>query len=143
MNLSDEAVMVIASELARIDGYDPEDQHGGLYDLRWSGGPEPEPQGDAWNMDYLPRATRIAKALASQSQHVIAERDHAQACFQSAILQLTAIHAVMKPDRIELPDGRKFEFNNPAIEREMLSALCKRIRAIPDEVAALQRQQKP
>lgn len=56
-------VVAIACELARIDGYNPEDLHGGLYDLRWSGGPEPEPMGDTWNMEYLPKAERIAKAL--------------------------------------------------------------------------------
>lgn len=59
-------VVAIASELARIDGYDPDDMHGGLYDLRWTGGREPEPAGDAWNMDYLPKAERIAVALRAQ-----------------------------------------------------------------------------
>ena len=59
-----EVAVLIASELARIDGYDPEDQHGGLYDLRWSGGPNPEPEGDAWHMDYLPKGERIAAILA-------------------------------------------------------------------------------
>lgn len=53
----------IACALAEADGFDPDDQHGGLYDLRWSGGPAPEPLGDAWTMDYLPRAEQIAKRL--------------------------------------------------------------------------------
>ncbi len=60
-------IAAIASELARVDGYDPDDQHGGLYDLRWSGGPTPEPEGDAWSMDYLPTAERIAKAIANHA----------------------------------------------------------------------------
>ena len=37
----------------------------------------------------------------------------------------------MKPDKVELPDGRVFEFSNPDIEREMLTALCVHIREIP------------
>ncbi len=64
---------LIADELARIDGYDPEDQRGGLYDLRWTGGTEPEPAGDAWTMDYLPKAERIARRLASAQQADIYE----------------------------------------------------------------------
>lgn len=64
----EELAVLIADELARIDGYDPEDPHGGLYDLRWSGGPEPEPAGDAWTMDYLPKAERIARSLTSAKQ---------------------------------------------------------------------------
>lgn len=56
-------VTVIACELAKIDGYGPDDTHGGLYDLRWSSGANPEPVGDAWNMDYFPKAERIAEAI--------------------------------------------------------------------------------
>ena len=63
-----EVATVIATELAKLDGYDPTDPHGGLYDLRWSGGTEPEPQGDAWSMDYLPKAEKIAAALTPQPQ---------------------------------------------------------------------------
>lgn len=62
--MRDRMPALIAARLAADDGYDPEDQHGGLYDLRWSGGPEPEPQGDAWSMDYLPRGEKIAADLA-------------------------------------------------------------------------------
>lgn len=61
-------VRTIACALAREDGFDPDDKHGGLYDLRWSGGPTPEPLGDAWAMDYLPKAERIAAALAGKAQ---------------------------------------------------------------------------
>jgi hypothetical protein len=50
---------------ARIDGFEPEDENGGLYDLRWSSGASPEPLGDAWAMDYLPKGERIANALKS------------------------------------------------------------------------------
>src|SRR5690606_30500832 len=67
MSAQDKLITAIAGELARVDGYDPDDQHGGLYDLRWSGGPTPEPEGDAWSMDYLPTAERIAKAIANHA----------------------------------------------------------------------------
>lgn len=56
----------IACALAVEDGYDPDDKACGLYDLRWSGGTEPELVGDAFTMDYLPRAERIAAILAAQ-----------------------------------------------------------------------------
>ncbi len=53
----------LAAELAKEDGYDINDMNCGLYDLRWSSGTSPEPLGDAWSMDYLPRAERIVAAL--------------------------------------------------------------------------------
>lgn len=62
----DRIALVIAEALAREDGFDPADQDCGLYDLRWSGGVSPEPLGDAWKMDYLPRGERIAAALREQ-----------------------------------------------------------------------------
>jgi hypothetical protein len=58
-----EAARLIACELARIDGYDPEDQDSDLYDVCWSSGSNPEPLGDVWQMDYLPKGERIAAAL--------------------------------------------------------------------------------
>lgn len=62
---ADDQIRVIACALAEIDGYDPKDLNGGLYDLRWSGGASPEPEGDAWHMDYLPKAKKIAAALSA------------------------------------------------------------------------------
>lgn len=62
---ADAQIRAIACVLAEIDGYDPKDLNGGLYDLRWSGGPNPEPEGDAWHMDYLPKAEKIAAGLSA------------------------------------------------------------------------------
>jgi hypothetical protein len=59
----------IACALARMDGYDATDRECGLYDLRWSGGPNPEPEGDAWSMEYLPKGERIAEVIAGHAQH--------------------------------------------------------------------------
>ena len=64
----DKVAALIASELAALDGYDPNDPNSGLYDLRWSGGPTPEPEGDAWNMDYMPKGEHIAAAVAAFMQ---------------------------------------------------------------------------
>lgn len=65
----------------------------------------------------------------------LAERDHWRKRHDRLVEVLTSIHGVMKPEAIELPDGRRYEFNNPEVEREMLTALCERIRAIPKELA--------
>ena len=70
-------------------------------------------------------------ALRARIEGCVIERDHAQASFEHVIRHLAAIHGVMKPGHIKLPDGRIFEFNNPSIEREMLGALCDYIRSIP------------
>jgi len=66
----------------------------------------------------------------------LADRDHWRKRHDRLVEVLTSIHGVMKPEAIELPDGRRYEFNNPAIEGEMFTALCDRIRAIPAEIAA-------
>ena len=58
--------VVIAQELADIDGMDFDD----LHQLRWSGGAVPEPVGDAWSMDYYPKGERIARRLAAQPAQV-------------------------------------------------------------------------
>lgn len=69
--ITDGDIAAIASELARIDGYDPEDEQGGLYHVVWSGQP-PEPMGDVWNLEYMPKAKRIAKALGYHERALIA-----------------------------------------------------------------------
>lgn len=76
----DEAAALIASELAAIDGFDAADDNCGLYDVQWTGGPTPEPLGDAWNMDYLPKGERIAKALAQYESERAAGEDGCVVC---------------------------------------------------------------
>lgn len=60
-----EFIVALANALAQFDGIDVNDPHSGLFDLRWAGGPEPYPLGDAWSMDYEPKARRIAEILAA------------------------------------------------------------------------------
>ena len=62
MATSDELAAMLAHELAEMDGMDEDS----LFELRWSGGPCPEPLGDAWNMDYLPKGERLAAVVERQ-----------------------------------------------------------------------------
>ena len=59
MDKDDDLAALLAHELAQMDGMDED----GLFELRWSGGTCPEPLGDAWNMDYLPKGERLAASV--------------------------------------------------------------------------------
>lgn len=63
------------------------------------------------------------------------EREHERANRDHCVRILTRIHSFMSPADVALPDGRRFEFNNPAIEHDMLKALSDAIRAVPEELA--------
>lgn len=62
MATGDELAAMLAYELAEMDGLDED----GLFELRWSGGACPEPLGDAWNMDYMPKGERLAAIVEQQ-----------------------------------------------------------------------------
>lgn len=64
------------------------------------------------------------------------EKGRARMQFEMAIAQLTAIHSLLTPEDIRLPDGRVFRFDNPDIQREAYRALCQAIRKIPDDINA-------
>lgn len=76
------------------------------------------------------RAGRGAETVA------LNERDRERARVRHLIAVLSGIHGLLVSDHVKLPDGRVFEFSNPALEHEMLYALSKAIRAIPDQIAA-------
>lgn len=59
MDKDDDLAALLAHELAQMDGMD----EAGLFELRWTGGACPEPLGDAWNMDYLPKGERLAASV--------------------------------------------------------------------------------
>lgn len=59
MATNDELAALLANKLAEMDHMDED----GLFELRWSGGTYPEPLGDAWNMDYLPKGERLAASV--------------------------------------------------------------------------------
>lgn len=82
---------------------------------------------DAWRLaDQHKRAAEIYAA----------ERDHAKACYDRAVRILTGIHALLYPARIADHDGRTFEFRSPHVHEQM-QELSDRIRALPDEIAAI------
>lgn len=78
------------------------------------------------------------EAQAAEIERLRAERDNARARFELAAKLLTGIHALLYPPPTTLPDGRTFVFRpeNPG-PHEVLQELSDRIRALPDEIAAI------
>lgn len=70
------------------------------------------------------------------------ERDTARAQKDWVISVLSRIHSFLSPQDVVLPDGRTFEFNNAAIEHDMLKGLTAAIRAIPEKLAEAASQQQ-
>lgn len=57
----DSLILLLAETLAKIEGEDADT----LHQLRWSHDACPEPLGTSWEMDYLPKAEVLAKAIRS------------------------------------------------------------------------------
>lgn len=82
---------------------------------------------DAWQLvDRYKRAAEIYTA----------ERNHAKECYDKAIRVLTGIHALLYPPRTTDNDGRTWAFHSPMVHEQM-QELSDRIRALPDEIAAI------
>lgn len=81
---------------------------------------------------------QVREAQAAGIERLRAERDNARARFELAAKLLTGIHALLYPPPTTLPDGRTFVFRpeNPG-PHEVLQELSDRIRALPDEIAAI------
>lgn len=79
--------------------------------------------------DEIERLQRAAEIYA-------AERDHARACYDRAVRILSGIHALLYPPRFTDNDGRTWQFKSPLVEEQM-QELSDRIRALPDELAAI------
>jgi len=125
--IMDGDVRAIACALARLDGYDPSDENGGLYDLRWAGGPEPEPLGDAWNMDYMPKAKKIAAAIGYRSAPPIKPTPAAQIAAPGDPWPTT--------EADEAAMAQAADAGNPAWWRghdEACTILCQKVNAILD-----------
>ena len=72
------------------------------------------------------------------------QRDHARACYDSAVKLLTGIHALLYPAPITVPDGRTMVFRpNDPDPHAVLQELSDRIRALPDALAALSQPPQP
>jgi len=77
--------------------------------------------------------------LESAMKAAVAERDHARAHYESAVRLLNGIHALLYPPSIKTPDGRTMVFRPKDPDpHQVLQALSDRIRALPDELAAIQ-----
>ncbi|KAF1064906.1 hypothetical protein [Burkholderia gladioli] len=87
------------------------------------------------------RALKAAPAI-SESDVLRHRALAAEARLDHVIKILTRIHSFLLPNDVHLPDGRTFEFNNPKIEHEMLRGLRDAIRAVPDEIAAIDAARK-
>lgn len=57
-----ESTAALAATLAEIDG--AEDAR--LHQLRWTYGSSPEPIGDVWELEYLPKGERLARTVIKQ-----------------------------------------------------------------------------
>lgn len=75
-----------------------------------------------------------------QREVLRAERDHTRACLDNAVKLLAGIHALLYPAPITTEDGSTMVFRpkdpNP---HDVLQALSDRIRALPDELARIER----
>lgn len=67
---------------------------------------------------------------------ITAERDHARQCLDNAVQLLVGIHALLYPPRTTDSKGATFVFHSPHVHEQM-QELSDRIRALPDEVAAI------
>jgi hypothetical protein len=83
---------------------------------------------DAWRLvDQHKRAAEVYAA----------ERNHAKVCLGRAVRILTGIHALLYPPRFTDNDGRTWQFKSPLAEEQM-QELSDRIRALPNEIAAIE-----
>ena len=60
----------------------------------------------------------------------------AKACYDRTVRLLTGIHALLYPPRFTDNDGRTWQFKSPLAEEQM-QELSDRIRALPDEIEAV------
>ena len=77
-----------------------------------------------------------AKRYEREAEVYAAERDHARACYERTVKLLTGIHALLYPPRMTDSDGKTWAFRSPMVH-EQIQELSDRIRALPDEIAAI------
>lgn len=75
---------------------------------------------------------------ADELERLTAERDNARERFELTANLLMSIHALLYPPPVTLPDGRTFVFRPEDPDpHTVLQTLSDRIRALPDEIAAI------
>lgn len=79
-----------------------------------------------------------ADSLQAQADALRHERDHARASKDNAVKLLVSIHSLLYPAPVTMADGRTMVFRPKSPDpHEVLQELSDRIRALPDELAAL------
>lgn len=87
----------------------------------------------------MPRQTASAVSVQAQVDRLRHERDHARASMDNAVKLLVRIHSLLYPAPITMADGRTMVFRPTSPDpHEVLQELSDRIRALPDEIAAIQ-----
>lgn len=78
------------------------------------------------------------ESISDKAKRLTSERDNARERFERAANLLVGIHALLYPPPVTLPDGRTLVFRpeNPD-PHTVLQTLSDRIRALPDEIAAI------
>ena len=82
------------------------------------------------------------EALVRDAERLRIERDHAMALYDGASRLIGGIYALMYPPKTKLADGRVMVFRPQKLDPHVvLQELSDRIRALPDELAAMQEKQ--
>lgn len=89
------------------------------------------------NFEHVKRLIRKRIGSEIERNVLASERDHARARYDRAARILTGIHALLNPPIVTDSDGKKFVFRSP-LAHEQIQELSDRIRAIPDEIAAIE-----
>lgn len=96
--------------------------------------------------DAMPEARQALRAeieaLVRDAERLRIERDHAMALYDGASRLIGGIYALMYPPKTKLADGRVMVFMPQKPDPHVvLQELSDRIRALPDELAAMQEKQ--
>jgi hypothetical protein len=91
---------------------------------------------ETWGPQHYECAVRALKAAEARAERFTQERDQTRAMHEAAVRLLTGIHALLYPPRLTDHDGRTWQFKSPLAEDQM-QELSDRIRALPDQIAAL------
>ena len=87
------------------------------------------------------QAAACLRRLHAENEALRYERDHARAHQMAAGAVLTGIYNLMYPPVFTTPDGIKMAFRPKALDpHEILQELSDRIRAVPDQIAAMKGQ---
>lgn len=82
------------------------------------------------------------EALVRDAERLRIERDHARALYDGTSRLIVGIYALMYPPKTKLADGRVMVFRPQKLDPHVvLQELSDRIRALPDELAAMQEKQ--